>query len=542
MDNDNDSINSNNLRKSLLEISFKDQNLNKVKNKRKTRLSLMNLDNCDYTDYEYSEAIEKLIDFINWEFDYEINLNKIEKNSVKCFINTSSTSITFNEVKFDNFDDTINIEINNGMSNLQNMKINKANCIKRMVSQKKRRFETDLFDLDMAYITKRIIAMGFPSKGCETFYRNSMYDVSAFVDKYYFEDGAKVYNLCMEKERIYDKMCFNKINYKKDNLFPVGLFPFRDHNPPSIKVILEFCVDICIYLIRKPKAVALIHCKAGKGRTGLMIVCYLLFTQLCKTPEEAIAHFAKMRTHDNKGITIPSQKRYVKYFYTFLKLNYNNNKKVKNPSYISMIPKIINEQFENSINSKNMIMNYLKDKSYFISPNIFILKAIRIGPFETKTNLDISMYNLDNSKYSYDYEVDIEEVEKSYIFHYAFLSRIPINTDVKFEIKGKINFYLWLNLWYSTMENLFKINEVINSSETEDENKKNLSNYLKTFNTSSNLNDLIFIINKCLNNTSTDKVINNHLTIRLDSESLDKFDGKKQVSKEFNFELTYEIM
>lgn len=539
---DNESINSDNIRKSLLEVSYKDQNIDKAKNKRKTRLSLMNLDTIDYTDYEYSEAIEKLIDFINWEFDYEINLNKIEKNVVKCFINTSSSSISFNEVKFDKFDDTVNIEINNGLSNIQGVKINKANCIKRMVSQKKRRFETDSFDLDMSFITKRIIAMGFPSTGCEIFYRNSMLDIAAFVNKYYSKDGAKIYNLCMEKDRIYDRFCFNKINYSKENQYPVGLFPFRDHNPPSIKVILEFCVDICVYLIRKPDSVALIHCKAGKGRTGLMIVCYLLFTQLCKTPEEAIAHFAKMRTHDNKGITIPSQKRYVRYFYTFLKLNYNNNKKNKNVNYISLIPKIINEQFQNSINSKNMIMNYLKDKSYFISPNVFILKAIRIGPFETKTVLDISMFNLDNSKYSYDYEIDIEDMDKSYIFHYAFLNRIPINTDVKFEIKGKINFYLWLNLWYSTMENLFKIVEIINSSDVEDENRKNLSNYLKTFNTSSNLNDLIAIINKCLSTNTSDKIVCNHLTIKLDSDSLDKFDGKKQVNKDFSFELTYEII
>jgi hypothetical protein len=37
------------------------------------------------------------------------------------------------------------------------------------------------FDLDLTYITNRIIAMGFPSTGFESSYRNPAEEVSAFL-------------------------------------------------------------------------------------------------------------------------------------------------------------------------------------------------------------------------------------------------------------------------------------------------------------------------------------------------------------------------
>jgi phosphatidylinositol-3,4,5-trisphosphate 3-phosphatase/dual-specificity protein phosphatase PTEN len=98
----------------------------------------------------------------------------------------------------------------------------------------------------------------------------------------------------LEKKRIYGKERF--LNCK------LGLFPFSDHEPCPVKLMLDFCVDICLYFIKSPYGVAAIHCKAGKGRTGVMCICYLIFSGLCKTSDEAITHYANMRTINKKVI------------------------------------------------------------------------------------------------------------------------------------------------------------------------------------------------------------------------------------------------
>ena len=52
-----------------------------------------------------------------------------------------------------------------------------SNALKKMVSKKKRRFEGEGFNLDLSYVTDRVIAMGYPSQRVESVFRNSLEDV-----------------------------------------------------------------------------------------------------------------------------------------------------------------------------------------------------------------------------------------------------------------------------------------------------------------------------------------------------------------------------
>jgi len=72
--------------------------------------------------------------------------------------------------------------------------------------------------------------------------------------------------------------------------------------------------DVSRWLDDHPMNVVAVHCKAGKGRTGIMVCCLLYWRGYFPTMAEALDFYAKMRTDDMDGVSIPSQRRYCLYF------------------------------------------------------------------------------------------------------------------------------------------------------------------------------------------------------------------------------------
>lgn len=178
---------------------------------------------------------------------------------------------------------------------------------RQTVSQNKRRYQKDGFDLDLCYVTERVIAMSFPSSGVRKLYRNPIEEVARFLDTKH-RDHYKVYDLC--SERNYNPQ---KFHGRVERLF------IDDHNVPTLHDLIKFCTNVREWLSEDERNVIAVHCKGGKGRTGTMICTWLVDCDMFKEAESSLDYFGGRRTDLSvgktfQGVETPSQSRYVGYY------------------------------------------------------------------------------------------------------------------------------------------------------------------------------------------------------------------------------------
>lgn len=172
--------------------------------------------------------------------------------------------------------------------------------LRSKVSGHRNRFKDDEYNLDITYITDRILAMSFPASGFEQWYRNNISRVSNFLEDRH-PGSYKVYNL---SNRLY-----NTSKFKGE----VVSYEWEDHHSPPLLMLFKICQDMYKYLLN-PNNVVVVHCNAGKGRTGTSIAWFLMYSGLSKNSQDAIRYYGRKRFSTGLGITQPSQIRYVRYF------------------------------------------------------------------------------------------------------------------------------------------------------------------------------------------------------------------------------------
>ncbi|PIL27597.1 hypothetical protein GSI_10748 [Ganoderma sinense ZZ0214-1] len=142
--------------------------------------------------------------------------------------------------------------------------------IRRLVSGNKARHKDNELDLelDLAYITDNVIVMGYPATGVEGLYRNRREDAKKFLEHHH-GTNYWVFNFCPVRENAYPASVFD------------GRRTLTDASPcassaPPLAILPLAAREIRLWLDGSPERVAVLHCKAGKGRSGTMACAYLL--------------------------------------------------------------------------------------------------------------------------------------------------------------------------------------------------------------------------------------------------------------------------
>ncbi|KAG5524320.1 hypothetical protein RHGRI_031105 [Rhododendron griersonianum] len=155
--------------------------------------------------------------------------------------------------------------------------------------EQRRRMLGGGYDLDMSYIIDRLLAMSFPAERMRAVYRNPLWQVKSVLDMRH-QGHYKVYNLCIEEA--YDPSHFHG---------RVERFPMDDNHVPPLKMIKNFCESVYSWLSSDPKNIAVVHCMVGKGRTGMMVCAYLVYSGM--SVKEALQVYAQKRTTNNEGVS-----------------------------------------------------------------------------------------------------------------------------------------------------------------------------------------------------------------------------------------------
>ncbi|XP_065493784.1 tensin-1 isoform X11 [Caloenas nicobarica] len=158
-------------------------------------------------------------------------------------------------------------------------------------------------ELDLVYITERIIAVSYPSTAEEQSFCSNLREVAHML-KSKHGDNYVLFNL---SERRHD---ISKLHPK------VLDFGWPDMHTPALEKICSICKAMDTWLNTTPHNVVVLHNKGNRGRLGVVVAAYMHYSNISASADQALDRFAMKRFYEDKVVPVgqPSQKRYIHYF------------------------------------------------------------------------------------------------------------------------------------------------------------------------------------------------------------------------------------
>ncbi|XP_044887878.1 tensin-1 isoform X8 [Mauremys mutica] len=161
----------------------------------------------------------------------------------------------------------------------------------------------DTCELDLVYITERIIAVSYPSSAEEQNFRSNLKEVAQML-KSKHGDNYLLFNLSERRQDVSKLHC------------RVLDFGWPDLHTPALEKICSICKAMDTWLTAEPHNVVVLHNKGNRGRMGVVVAAYMHYSNISASADQALDRFAMKRFYEDKVLPVgqPSQKRYVHYF------------------------------------------------------------------------------------------------------------------------------------------------------------------------------------------------------------------------------------
>ncbi|XP_049986546.1 tensin-2 [Alexandromys fortis] len=159
------------------------------------------------------------------------------------------------------------------------------------------------WDLDLTYVTERILAAAFPARPDEQRHRAHLRELAHVLQSKH-RDKYLLFNLSEKRHDL------TRLNPKVQD------FGWPELHAPPLDKLCSICKAMETWLSADPQHVVVLYCKGSKGKLGVIVSAYMHYSKISAGADQALATLTMRKFCEDKVATElqPSQRRYVSYF------------------------------------------------------------------------------------------------------------------------------------------------------------------------------------------------------------------------------------
>uniref|UniRef100_A0A2K6BR94 Tensin-2 n=1 Tax=Macaca nemestrina TaxID=9545 RepID=A0A2K6BR94_MACNE len=159
------------------------------------------------------------------------------------------------------------------------------------------------WDLDLTYVTERILAAAFPARPDEQRHRGHLRELAHVLQSKH-RDKYLLFNLSEKRHDL------SRLNPKVQD------FGWPELHAPPLDKLCSICKAMETWLSADPQHVVVLYCKGSKGKLGVIVSAYMHYSKISAGADQALATLTMRKFCEDKVATElqPSQRRYISYF------------------------------------------------------------------------------------------------------------------------------------------------------------------------------------------------------------------------------------